>query len=252
MRLQGKVAIITGAGQGIGRAIAERFAAEGASVVIAEIDGVRGQSVVETIRARGQAASLSECDVTREDQVRAMVDATLRELGQIDILVNNAVWGGDWIHGDAWMSVEVALRGTWLCTQAVLPAMMERASGSIVNMSSVQALMGFGVDHLYTAAKGAIISLTRSLACECGKHNIRINAICPGTTETENWDERRAANPRVLEEISRLYPLGRVGQPEEIANAALFLASDEASFITGSVLVVDGGITAGHVTFREM
>ncbi len=251
MRLEGRTALITGAGQGIGRAIAERLASEGASVVIAEIDRATGQAVVDAIRSRQQVAHFCACDVTQEDQVRAMADLALQEFGQIDILVNNAVWGGDWTGGDAWMSVEVALRGTWLCTQAVLPAMVERGSGSIVNLSSVQALMGFGVDHLYTAAKGAIVSLTRSLACEYGRHNVRINAICPGTTDTENWDERKTANPGVLDELTRLYPLGRVGKPSEVADAALFLASDEASFITGAVLVVDGGITAGHMAFRE-
>lgn len=251
MRLDEKVAIITGAGRGIGRAIAERFAAEGATVVIAETDAATGAEVVDAIRSRDQRAHFCECDVTLQDHVRATVDFALEDLGQIDVLVNNAVWGGDWLHGDPWMAVEVALRGTWNCTRAVLPSMVERGAGSIVNLSSVQALMGFGVDHLYTAAKGAIVSMTRSMACEYGVHNIRMNAICPGTVETENWDERKAANPEVLEEITRLYPLGRVGRPEEIADAALFLASEEASFVTGAVLVVDGGITAGHMTFRE-
>lgn len=251
MRLNQKTAIITGAGQGIGRAIAERFAAEGAAVIIAEINAEKGEEVVDIIGSRQQAAYLCECDVTQEDQVQAAVEFALEELDHIDILVNNAIWGGDWTGNEAWRAVEVALRGTWNCTRAVLPSMVERSSGSVVNVSSVQALMGFGSDHLYTAAKGAIVSITRSLACEYGEHNIRINALCPGTTETENWDARKEANPDLLEEIARLHPLQRVGRPSEIADAALFLASEEASFVTGSVLVVDGGITAGHVTFRE-
>lgn len=179
-----------------------------------------------------------------------MTEATLREFGRVDILVNNAISHVDDIHGNVWDPViNVALKGTWLCVQAVLPAMQQQGAGCIVNMSSVNALMSFGPEHLYTAAKGAIISLTRSLAVENGKHNIRINALCPGTTETETWEPIKAANPAVIENVSKLYPLGRVATPEEIANAALFLASDEASFVTGAVLVVDGGLTAGNLEF---
>jgi len=251
MRLQDKVALVTGAGSGIGRAIAERFAAEGAQVVVAEIDAATGGQAVERIRSRQQVAHLCLCDVTRPDQVQALADFATRELGRLDILVNNAICGVELIHGNAWPVIEVALGGAWNCTQAVLPAMIEQASGSIVNVSSVNALMGFGPEHLYTAAKGALVSMTRSLAAEHGRHGIRVNALCPGSTETEHWEPIKQANPDVVANLSKLYPLGRIAQPAEIAYAALFLASDEASFVTGSVLVVDGGITASQMAFRK-
>jgi NAD(P)-dependent dehydrogenase (short-subunit alcohol dehydrogenase family) len=251
MRLKDKIAIVTGAGSGIGRAIAERFAAEGAQVIVAEIDAATGGQVVNLIRSREQVAHLCLCDVTREDQVQALADFASGELGRVDILVNNAICGVELIHGNSWQVVEVALRGAWNCTCAMLPAMVQQASGSIVNVSSVNALMGFGPEHLYTAAKGALISMTRSLAAEHGCHGVRVNALCPGSTETEHWEPIKRANPDVVANVSKLYPLGRIAQPAEIANAALFLASDEASFVTGSVLVVDGGITASQMAFRK-
>jgi NAD(P)-dependent dehydrogenase (short-subunit alcohol dehydrogenase family) len=251
MRLKDKVAIITGAGQGIGRAIAERFADEGAAVIVAELDPARGQQVVDLVRSRGHRAHLCPCDVTREDQVQEMVEFARRELGRIDILVNNAICAVDMIHGESWTVIEVAVRGTWNCARAVLPTMVEQQSGAVVNLSSVNALMSFGPEHLYAAAKGALVSMTRTLAAEYGQHNIRVNTLCPGSTETEHWEPIKQANPEVVASISKLYPLGRIGQPLEIANAALFLASEEASFVTGSVLVVDGGITASQMGFRK-
>jgi NAD(P)-dependent dehydrogenase (short-subunit alcohol dehydrogenase family) len=251
MRLQDRVAIVTGGGSGIGRAIAERFAAEGAPVVIADIDEARGHEVVALIHSRQQRAHFRRCDVTCEDQVQALAAFARDELGRVDILVNNAICSLEMVHGNDWQVLEVAVGGAWHCAQAVLPTMVAQGSGSILNVSSINALMGFGPEHLYTAAKGALVSMTRTLAAEYGPHGIRVNALLPGSTETEHWEPIKAANPHVIETISRLYPLGRIAQPYEIANAALFLVSDEASFVTGTALVVDGGITAAHMGFTK-
>ena len=251
MRLLDRVAIVTGGGSGIGRAIADRFAAEGALVVIAELDEARGTEAAEAIRGRGHRAHFRACDVTRTNQVKALADFAGGELGRVDILVNNAICSLEMVHGNCWAVMEVAVGGAWSCTEAVLPAMVAQGSGNVLNVSSINALMSFGPEHLYTAAKGALLSMTRSLAAEYGRHGIRVNALCPGSTETEHWEPIKQANPNVIESISRLYPLGRIAQPYEIANAALFLASDEASFITGATLVVDGGITASQLAFSK-
>jgi NAD(P)-dependent dehydrogenase (short-subunit alcohol dehydrogenase family) len=251
LRLQDKVALVTGSGSGIGKAIAECFAAEGARVVVAEINTATGQQVADLLRFRGQQAHFVPCDVTREQEVQAAVDFAVGEWGRLDILVNNAICGVEEVHGNSWQVMEVAVGGAWHCTSAALPVMVAQRSGCIVNVSSINALMGFGPEHLYTAAKGALVSMTRSLAAEYGQYGLRVNCLCPGSIETEHWQPIKEANPQVVETISRLYPLGRIGQPHEVASAALFLASEEASFVTGAVLVVDGGITASQMAFRK-
>ena len=247
-RLKDRVALITGASRGIGAAVARRFAAEGARVVVADLDASTGGAVVEEIRAVGGAAHFCRCDVSCQDQVRGMVDFALGKFGPIEILVNNAICSIDDVRDNAWApNMDIAVKGTWLCCQTVLPSMVDQRAGSIVNLSSINALMGFGTDYVYTASKGAILSLTRCLATQYGKHNVRLNVLCPGSTQTEIWARNLEDDPQILDKVAKLYPLGRVARPEEIASAALFLASDEASFVTGSVLVADGGATGGDL-----
>jgi NAD(P)-dependent dehydrogenase (short-subunit alcohol dehydrogenase family) len=146
--------------------------------------------------------------------------------------------------------VAVGFHGAWLCMQAAIPEMRRAGGGSIVNIASVNALMAFSTEHVYSGVKAGIIGMSRSLACEVGRAGIRVNCICPGTIVTEIWQPQIDADPGLLDRLVKLYPIGRLGKPEDIANAALFLASDEASFVTGSVFVIDGGITAGNLAFE--
>jgi NAD(P)-dependent dehydrogenase (short-subunit alcohol dehydrogenase family) len=250
MRLANQVAIITGAGRGIGRAIALRFAQEGAAVAVDDIDAVAGQETVRRIETAGGHAIFFPADVSRQDHVRDLVAATTKAFGPPLVLVNSAICGLPAILANEWTpNVEVALRGAWHCIQAVWPGMRESGGGSIINISSVNALMGFGRAHLYSAVKAGLIAMSRSLCADAGRDKIRINCICPGTVLTEIWQERIDKDPSLAGRLASLYPIGRLGQPEDIANAALFLASAESSFVTGSVMVVDGGVTAANLGF---
>ncbi len=243
-RLDGKSAIVTGAAHGIGRAIAEAFAQAGARVLIADIEEQAGAATADELRP---AAIFCRTDVALEEDAAAAVRLALDRFGRVDVLCNNAAWMGPF-HGALGASREewerclsVSLLGAQFFSRAVLPHMIERGSGCIINIASVQAIVGARDSVAYTTAKAGLLGFTRSLAYDYGKHNIRVNAICPGPIQTR-------ISPKPGEELYERQVsktvLGRVGQPVEIAAAALFLASDAASYITGAVLPVDGGWTA--------
>lgn len=250
MRLKNKTAIVTGAGRGIGKAISIRFAQEGATVVVDDVNDTLGTATVASITDAGGTATFVNADVSDAAAAKRLIAETLAVYGQVDILVNNAICSTADVLTNNWeANLAVALRGTSHCTEAVIPIMQQAGGGSIVNIASVNGLIGLQGIHAYSAAKGGVIALTRSLAVAHGKDNIRVNCICPGTIQTEVWEPMLERNPKILEEITPWYPLGRIGQPIDIANAALFLASDEANFATGAVFVIDGGLTAGNHQF---
>jgi meso-butanediol dehydrogenase/(S,S)-butanediol dehydrogenase/diacetyl reductase len=240
-RFDGASVLVTGGGSGIGRAICQRFASEGASVLVADIVGERAEEVAELV---GGAAV--QGDVT----VAADVARVVTTVDRVDVLVNNAGGGvaDDLLEIDeeAWdHDIALNLRSAFLCSRAVLPGMVERGSGVMINIASVNGL-AFYANEPYSAAKAGLISLTRSMASRYGRHGIRVVAIAPATIRTPLWQERVDKEPAIFERLMRWYPLRRVGEPEDVAAAAAFLASDDASWITGEVLRVDGGLLAGN------
>jgi NAD(P)-dependent dehydrogenase (short-subunit alcohol dehydrogenase family) len=254
-RLQGKVAIVTGGGSGIGKVTAELFAAEGARVVVADVRTDQAASVAEAITEDGGVATAVAVDVTDEDQVASMVDHAVDTHGGLHVLVNNAGIFPDDDGGvldtplSTWQLVmEVNLKGVWLGCRAAVPAMLSSGGGSIVNVASFVALVGAATAQVaYTASKGGVLSFTRELAVEYARQGIRANSLCPGPIETPLLADLLADPARRQRRLTHI-PIGRFGRPDEIAKAALFLASDDASFVTGSSMVVDGGITAAYVT----
>jgi NAD(P)-dependent dehydrogenase (short-subunit alcohol dehydrogenase family) len=250
-RLEGKVAVITGAASGIGAASAVRFSDEGAKVVVADVDARAGQALADRI-----GGSFFEVDVTDAAGVEAMYDHALQRWGRLDVSFNNAGISppeDDSILTtglDAWRRVqEVNLTSVYLCCQAALPRLLAGSGGSIINTASFVALMGAATSQIsYTASKGGVLALSRELGVQFAREGVRVNALCPGPVSTPLLQELFAKDPERAARRLVHVPMGRFGRPEEIAAAAAFLASDDASFITASTFVVDGGIHAAYVT----
>ena len=251
-RLQDRVAIVTGAAWGIGGATARRLAEEGARVLVADIDADGAAQNVATIRGNGGSAEAFACDVGVEADVRAMVEKAIALWGKLDILVNNAYPVGRSgprvdvvnITETAWdEGFNIGLKSMFRAARFAVPHLRDGGGGSIVNMSSVHGLMAEPGQLVYETLKAGVMSLTRQLAVEYGPAGIRVNAICPGHVVTERMAERWQDHPETLRYFAEQYPLRRTGLPVDIANAVVFLCSDEASFITGHSLVVDGGLT---------
>lgn len=248
-RLANRVAIITGSTSGIGRACAERFAEEGARVIINGFPSEREEEVAEGIRAAGGMACYCSADVRCEEELRHLIQSALDTYGRLDILMNNAAGGQsaavveqearDW--DDVFAST---VRAAYLGSKYAIPLMIKAGGGSILNTASVHGLLGGSRGAAYDAAKAAIINLTRQMAVDYGKHGIRVNALCPGRILTEGKLKWLEGHPEEIRRQKLVYPLGRPGTLREIAAAALFLASDDSSFVTGHALVVDGGLTA--------
>ena len=250
MRLKDRVAIISGAGSGNGRGIALRFAEEGARVVAADLELGAAEETVGLVEDAGGEAIAVRADVSRREQVAAMVEATMEGFGGVDILVNNAgvetlVPLLDLEESEWDRIVDTNLKGAFLCGQLAARAMVSmRTSGAIVNIASINAKIALAGQAHYTSSKGGLIMLTKAMALDLAPHGIRVNAIGPGVIETR-MTEGSLSNPERRAMLLSKVPLGRVGQPRDVANAALFLASDEASYITGTTLYVDGGWLAG-------
>jgi meso-butanediol dehydrogenase / (S,S)-butanediol dehydrogenase / diacetyl reductase len=250
-RFVGKTALITGGGRGIGRATALRLAGEGAAVAVLDRDRDAAEEAARQVQHAGASALALVADITAPDEVQSAVGQVLEAFTCIDVLVNNAARTAkpnlaQTELADFELELQGTLTGAFIVTQAVLPHMAARGSGAIVNVGSVNGLVALG-NPGYSAAKAGLLNLTRQLALEYGPKGIRTNMVSPGTVRTEapSWQRRLQLDPAVFEKLARWYPVGRVGRPEDIAAAIAFLAADEAGFVNGANLVVDGGLTAG-------
>ena len=248
-RFENQVAIVTGAASGIGLASLQRFAAEGAAVVCADIDDEAGQKCVAELEGKGARAHFQHCDVGELAQLEACVAEAQSRFGGLDIMMNNALWSsGGPIHAldpEGWdKSLQIMLTAVFYGCRAALPALVERGGGSIVNTASIEAFGGEMFASPYTTAKAGVVNFTRNVAIEYGRLGVRANAICPGVVETPLYDTFQTAARRSREEVENLHAIGRLIRPDEIAATAAFLCSDDASAVTGHAMVVDGGATA--------
>lgn len=257
MRFQGKVALVTGAGAGIGRAIAHRLAGEGAAVAVLEQDPRRAEACAAAIVATGGRALAIVVDVAEEGPLGKAVAAARDKLGPIDIAVaNTAATTRGTVKATSSADFDLEIKGTlkapFLLAKAVLPAMEERGRGVFIAIGSINGHLVLG-NPVYSAAKAGLLNLVRSIAWEYGPKGIRANVVSPGTVRTDHpsWAERQKRDPQVFEKLDRLYPVGRIGRPDDIAGAVAYLASDDAAFVTGAELIADGGLSIANSQFIE-
>ena len=243
MGLNGKIAIVTGAGQGIGRGIATKLAAEGATVVVTDINEDTAKETAATIGGVG-----IRTDVTSRESVQAMVEQVMRQFGRIDVLVNNAGWdkSGPFVDSDPadWdRIIAINLYGVLHTSKAVLPIMAAQGAGSVVNLASDAGRVGSSGEAVYSAAKGGVIAFTKATAREMARHQVNANCVCPGPTDTALFASVGGDNPKLREALTKAIPFRRLAQPEDVANVVAFLASDEAAYVTGQTVSVSGGLT---------
>lgn len=247
MKLENKVAVITGGASGIGRASAIRLAQDGAKIAVSDVNVEGGEETVELVKQVGSDAFFIKCDVAKESDVETMINATIERFGQLDIALNNAGVGGmmtnaDQLEEHVWDFVmNINLKGVWLCIKHELPHMLKNGSGSIINVASLAGLLGFRSNAVYAASKHGVIGLTKSVALEYARLGIRVNAICPGFTETPMVTDMIEEVPRMGDFTRKSSPMRRLGHVEEIAEAVFYLASDMSSFVNGHSLTLDGG-----------